>query len=111
MFFPAPASSVSAPRTAEKIHGSIEGDFIVFRKQRRFSDKSQKTRSEKSCDFSKADQLNFVKLQDGVQEQLDNMTPNQKEQIRKMAENLTADEKAKIMKLFSQMNPPKKPFT
>ena len=91
---------------AEKIHGAIEGDFIVFRKSGRSSEKPKMTQPEQPFDFSNIDPVDLIKMQAVAQEQLKNMTLSQKEQIQKRAENLTENDKAKIMKLFSQMCPP-----
>ena len=91
---------------AEKIHGVIEGDFIVFYKPGGTSEKSQTNQTESRFDFSNLNPENLLNIEATAQEQLKNLNPSQKEHIRKMVENLTEEDKAKIMKLFLQTHPP-----
>ena len=90
----------------EKIQGTINGDYIVFREAGRISAEPQVTQPETPFDFSNLNSGDLIKMQAAAQEHLKNLTPEQKEHFREMAGNLSEEDKAKIMKLFSKMRPP-----
>jgi hypothetical protein len=96
---------------AEEIFGKIEGDFIEFRSSATRNRQPEKPADEKPLDLSGLGGGPESDLMKAARQHMENMTPEQKEDIQKKVDNMSPEEKANLIKLVSQQFNPIPPGT
>ncbi len=94
----------------EEIFGKIEGDFIEFRSPETLNRQKEKP-AEDPMDLSGLKGGPESDLMKAAREHMENMTPEQKEEIQKKVDNMSPEEKANLIKLVSQQFNPIPPET
>lgn len=100
---------------AEEIFGKLEGDFIEFRSPETRNRQTEKpvgeNPGENPMDLSGVQGAPESDLMKAARQHMENMTPEQKEEIQKKVDNMSPEEKANLIKLVSQQFNPIPPET
>jgi len=96
---------------AEEIFGKIQGDSIEFRSQETLLRQTEKPAEEKPLDLSGLQGGPESDLMKAAREHMENMTPEQKEEIQKKVDEMTPEQKANLIKMVSQQFNPMPPET
>ena len=96
---------------AEEIFGEIQGDYIEFRSPATLNRQTEKPPAEKPIDLSGLGGAPESDLMKAARQHMENMTPEQKDDIQKKVDNMSPEEKANLIKLVSQQFNPIPPGT
>ncbi|VAX28328.1 hypothetical protein MNBD_NITROSPINAE05-408 [hydrothermal vent metagenome] len=96
---------------AEEIFGKIEGDCIEFRSPATRNRQKEKPVADEPLDLSGLGGAPESDLMKAARQHMENMTPEQKEDIQKKVDNMSPEEKANLIKLVSQQFNPIPPET
>ena len=97
-----PLATVLKNLEQEEIFGKIQGDFLEFRSLETLHRQTEKTVAENPLDLSGLQGGGQSDMMKAARQHMDNMTPEQKEEIQKKVDNMSDEEKQNIIKMFSQ---------
>ncbi|MCH7481516.1 MAG: hypothetical protein IIC31_01575 [Chloroflexi bacterium] len=95
----------------EEIFGKIQGDYIEFRSLETLHRQTEKPVEENPLDLSGLQGDAESDLMKAARQHMENMTPEQKEEIQKKVDNMSDEEKMNLIKLVSQQFNPIPPET
>lgn len=94
---------------AEEIFGKVSGDYIEFRSPQTLHIQTEKPTEDNPMDLSGLSGGAQGDLMTAARNYMENMTPEQKEEVQKKVDAMSDEEKMNIMKMMSQQIKPQSP--